>query len=60
MKFPLITISSARALAYHVRQGEPFAGITPDALANWLEEIADEILEDETGESPKPPAVKIS
>lgn len=39
--WPLITASNARGLAWHVRQGKPFGGISQEALAVHLEHSAD-------------------
>jgi hypothetical protein len=37
---PSLKASGARAIAYHLRQGEPFAGLSKEALANWVDELA--------------------
>lgn len=38
-----IQINNARAIAYHIRQGEPFAGLNMEALAAWVDAVADEM-----------------
>lgn len=40
LEFPNITSGNAKAIAFHVREGEPFGGLSKEALSEWVDSVS--------------------